>query len=455
MKKYYGSSNGLLKPLMLAITFICILHISRESYNIKNSVQTNIVFTRRRISRQSFPISIKRKSKELNDEEEEVVAPVLEMKEVIEEEIEKGPRLNSTLPRTGVGNYNIEEPGHKYLLYSPSGGFNNQLACMLSASYLAKKYNRTLIVPPNGKHSSMAWGYYALKESDVTPMDHALDFQFMSEKLGVRLLALNTTIKNYHKRYLLAKRRESTKRLDVIHAPKRAGFYNSPPSVLKKYVEMGQKSKKPFLWFEGRFYTKYWAIKYKLYKYIRYSPYLRTLSTNIVNEMFNGTFNSFHIRMGDYTKYMKAESVNSANFVSASKRYGFKRNIPIYIATDGNKNHKYFHALKLHFKNVYFQTDLINNPKVQIWIRNFNRRVPKAAKNDLFGLVEQMICVQSSNYVGTAVSTFSQTIAKTRRSVRNALPEIDPNKVKISALIHWDGKLSYLKRAPDAEKVTN
>ncbi|GBG31193.1 Hypothetical Protein FCC1311_074142 [Hondaea fermentalgiana] len=65
-------------------------------------------------------------------------------------------RKMAILPRTLSSPYNdVKLDGSKqYFLYSPSGGFNNQILCFLAAISVARENNYTLIVPPGGKHSN-------------------------------------------------------------------------------------------------------------------------------------------------------------------------------------------------------------------------------------------------------------------------------------------------------------
>jgi len=56
--------------------------------------------------------------------------------------------------RTSRLPYNFILPGERYLIYSPSGGFNNQREELESAVQIALMTNRTLLAPMAGKHTS-------------------------------------------------------------------------------------------------------------------------------------------------------------------------------------------------------------------------------------------------------------------------------------------------------------
>ena len=45
-------------------------------------------------------------------------------------------------------------------------------------------------------------------------------------------------------------------------------------------------------------------------------------------------------------------------------------------------------------------------------------------RNDLFGLIEQLICSRADKFVGTRISTFSKTIKVMRHKLSAAIPDL-------------------------------
>ena len=83
------------------------------------------------------------------------------------------------LPRTSPVPYGELRTDERYLVYSPSGGWSNQMWELATALILARQANRTLVVPMAAKHTN-GWGRYALLgEDSLVPMDRVLDLEHM------------------------------------------------------------------------------------------------------------------------------------------------------------------------------------------------------------------------------------------------------------------------------------
>lgn len=355
-------------------------------------------------------------------------------------------RTISSLPRTSNRQYNQLEDGERYFIYSPSGGFTNQLYCFLSAVYVAKMTNRTLLVPPKGRHSNMFWGYYKLTQPNVIPMDHALDFPFMEKAMGVRLLPLNITLASWQKTVLRGTDKDDDL-VDFVRIEITGGMRKASHKYQENFVKKVAKSNKKVVWGYGKFYSKYLGvIKGKLANHVRFAPYLIQFSKVISREFFNNTFNAFHIRLGDYSSKATSVSSNARAFVSASKKIGFKRETPVYLATDSNS--------KLYFKPLYKQfhgkvikgQDLKTNPVVNMWLKDFYTRLPPTTiRQSLFGLVDQLICARAQKYVGTLISTFSRVIVYHRDNIETVLPDMinDTNhkfdRTERASILAWWG----------------
>jgi hypothetical protein len=90
------------------------------------------------------------------------------------------------LPRTYPGEYGKLNAKELYFMYSPSGGFSNQRVELENALMIGRMLNRTVLVPPIGKHTQMWWKYEALLPVHLYPADCVLDF--------ARLLAIQKVV---------------------------------------------------------------------------------------------------------------------------------------------------------------------------------------------------------------------------------------------------------------------
>ena len=167
---------------------------------------------------------------------------------------------------------------------------------------------------------------------------------------------------------------------------------------------VGKQKSMKILWFRGRFYNHYF-VKDKFV--VRYSPYLRDLSHQIIDEMFDSKFSAFHIRLGDYADKAKSRMNDGSAFVLISQKWNIPDQQPLYVATDAKKEDTFFEPLSHHFSDIYYQSDLLRNRKVRALLTNLTLSLPASSiRNDVFGLVEQLMCSQSTHFVGSLWSTF-------------------------------------------------
>jgi len=84
-----------------------------------------------------------------------------------------------SLPRTSRVPYNALAENDRYLCYSPSGGWTNQMIELASALLFARSSNRSLVVPMAAEHTS-GWQHYdALRLDALFPADRILDFEHL------------------------------------------------------------------------------------------------------------------------------------------------------------------------------------------------------------------------------------------------------------------------------------
>jgi hypothetical protein len=351
--------------------------------------------------------------------------------------------LRSLLPRTSPRPYNRVEPGRRYLAVNPSGGFNNQLHCLLSAAWLAKRTNRTLLVMPAARHSSMSWVFMKLEPHDMIPMDHVLDLPFLERALGVEMQPLSWTLRHFYDRVVKrglagAEGAPSTQMIDIHKDISPMGLRYCSWEAWQKLYRQLDASQADLLYLHGRFYNKQMAYGFGLFSAVRYSPYLRELARRVVAETFprQQPFNAMHVRLGDYKRLRQ---LNSGTFVAAAARLGLDRDAPLYVASDAPSSDKFFLPLLRAYKHHVFMADLTRDkPRVTTWFKALLLSVPKRMRNDLVGIAEQLIAAQAQRFLGSEISTFSKTIALQRKLLNASCPEYAP--VGPSALVNFYGK---------------
>lgn len=324
-------------------------------------------------------------------------------------------------PRTHEGPYNEMVPGEKYFLYSPSGGFNNQREELTNAMEIARVLNRTLYVPMAARHTSFYSVYERLSgPADLFPMDRILDFPHM-EAYGVRTVPLNTTVLRMAARFA---KEMGPNSVEILYHP-------SLPNPVESWhlddVVQLRRFKKPLLFIRGKGFYHHWfssGVLTRIRKHTRYSEYLRRLSMRIVDEAIGKPFYAMHVRLGDYkVKYGDHVSSFIAGLVSTGRNHNWKtRKFPLYLATDdARKSRADFGPIYSAFSKYYVAETL---PKDLV--KEYRSLFPPRSmmKDDMFGLLEQLICVQASDFVGSPGSTFSAWIMTMRALRKFTFPEV-------------------------------
>ncbi|KAH9254014.1 hypothetical protein BASA81_007889 [Batrachochytrium salamandrivorans] len=317
-------------------------------------------------------------------------------------------------PRTFLGEYNQLEPNTtKYFVYSPSGGMGNQLYELILGCLMARRMNRTLVVPMLGSHSSMWYGYEHLPTSGLYPMDRILDFPHMQQYCQV--VPLNISVVKFTSRFAPAKDMFTTYHRERLRWR------------LDMLLNLVQPHRgKTLVYFHGvGMYSHGWITPRlfgEVMQFVRFSPYLRLRAMEIVRQTFGsaGGFNAVHIRLGDYSRRWPADTGAKGRYIAAHVG-GFKlRNtkLPLYLATDEPDNPS-FGLLRSKYKvtNVYqLPRRLLND---------YGKMFPKEFRLDMEGVLDQLVCSQAQEFVPTTWSTFSESITKIRKHKRNLFPELD------------------------------
>ena len=175
--------------------------------------------------------------------------------------------------------YNQINLDEKYLIYSPSGGFNNQREELESAVEVAFLLNRTLFVPMAGKHTSfwMRYGMLRPERNEVVPMDHVLDLDYLgSYETGVRLVPLNNTIYRLVSNFV------------KVFGPKSVSMI-SPKDMKSAEVLKLRSNRQPLIYLHGKgMYHLFFAIStmVKVRRRTRYAPHMRQMALRVAMHTF-------------------------------------------------------------------------------------------------------------------------------------------------------------------------
>jgi len=325
-----------------------------------------------------------------------------------EEEVDH-PEL--VAPRSHDGPYDEYIPGEEYLIYSPSGGFSNQRMELEYAVEIAKLLNRTVYVPMCGRHSNGWMAYNLLKEgTDLFPMDRVLDFPFITEyDHRSRLVPLNTSVYKFVSRFEKQYGSQSVLKINGL-----SNYYG------RDQIIRWRKYRHPLMFFRGPGFFHQWFSSSQMLgvrKRIRFTKYLRDLAVKVANAALGDQFYAMHIRMGDYAYRRTGDG---GRYLSRAYNLKWKiGTLKTYIATEPQRDEKFFEPLNKGLKAVYSQ----DIPKDLV--QDFKNAFPRGKfRSDMIGLLEQLICVQAKSFIGTYFSTFSAYIMFMRENKAQLFPEL-------------------------------
>lgn len=363
--------------------------------------------------------------KESDAEEQELDETYPSFQEVEEDKpsssIFKASASYEPAPRTHLGPYNeIRRDGTKYFIYSPSGGFNNQREELAYAIEIGKLLNRTLYVPMAGRHTNFFQSYERLAGTkDLFPMDRILDFPYL-ETYGVPLVPLNITLMRFVAKFIKQVGENSVEILFHPERPSQIERWHKPEVLsLRKY-------NKKLLFLRGRgFYHRWFASSTmtKLKMRFRYSKYLRDLAVKITENSIGKNFYAMHIRMGDYKVSYDSPHLFVQSLVrTARSRKWRTQKFPLYVATDDEKKSgEDFGPVYSAFSKVLFANHISKD-----LVREYRKLFPQESglRADMMGILEQLICAQAIDFVGTSTSTFSAWIQFMRALRKYTFPEL-------------------------------
>ena len=182
-------------------------------------------------------------------------------------------------------------------------------------------------------------------------------------------------------------------------------------------------NRKRILFFHGaEMYHVWWggAKMGPVRRRLRYAKMIRRAALDLVTKAFGGAarFNAVHVRLGDYS----GRTPSSAVYERRCRGARFSPDVPLYVATEPKPPRGFFDALCKPagtFRCV-FSRDLDRDV-----ISAFKSAFPPGQiRNDMLGVVEQLVCVAARGFVGTSFSTFSFWISSMRKNSVATFPEV-------------------------------
>jgi hypothetical protein len=338
-------------------------------------------------------------------------------------------RNDILLPRTYHGPYSeldMSNPKKRYFLYSASGGFNNQRMELEYALMIGKFLNRTVYIPQVGKHTQMWWKYEALEPRHLFPMDRVIDFKPLLKITPCVPLDIPV-----HEFATVVEKKIGSEQVTTI-------FHQSNAGWTERNLEPFLSNKKKLLYFRGgNIYHQWWPWTRMLQvrRAVRFSPMLRNTALGLIMDKFSldkpqsinlprleGSqivkYNAVHVRLGDYAD----RTPSSSSYERRCVNQGFTPDVPLVVATEPNPPKGFFNSLckpSGTFKCIFSKD--FNRTLVKQYMDVFP---PGQIRNDMLGLVEQLVCVGADRFVGTDFSTFSYSISFMRKNKGAAFPEI-------------------------------
>eukprot|EP00924_Labyrinthula_sp_SR-Ha-C_P006217 augustus_masked-scaffold_63-processed-gene-0.28-mRNA-1 protein AED:1.00 eAED:1.00 QI:0/-1/0/0/-1/1/1/0/409 len=345
--------------------------------------------------------------------------------------------------------YNVEEwvteknlenliagtPRERFFFYSPSGGFSNQEKEMIYAIQIASDLGRSLLLPLLGRHTTWWTKYQRLtlglsKEPNLISVDKVLNLSKLrnfNKKINIYVLNISISKLESELRWWKTKLTPQVvecSKLIRVYKPKERMSWKGTKQVLHTFGKFSHGSDDAkFLFLKGSsMYHKWYnhSITRNIEKYFTYKDNLKQLAEEAVRvltgEDEKQEINAIHVRLGDYLRNYD-RFIRPEVFINRILALNFSRSTPLYIATEPNRPSWYFKKFLSTFKSVHFS----DSPKLRKIFEKIHKYSASEGElaNDIFGVVEQLICSLAGKFLGTSYSNFSKNIEK----IRNHLEE--------------------------------
>lgn len=141
---------------------------------------------------------------------------------------------------------------------------------------------------------------------------------------------------------------------------------------------------------------------------IRYLDSVEKLAAKIVAEL--GPYNSVHIRLGDFLNVYESDEyrINIERYRKYVRRHFADLDLPILIATDGLDSKEIFSEIFEGYKLIYIDELIFSD-----YFDDF--RGLEFTDFNILTILNQLICTESANFIGTYRSTFTGIIHRLRQ----------------------------------------
>jgi hypothetical protein len=136
----------------------------------------------------------------------------------------------------------------------------------------------------------------------------------------------------------------------------------------------------------------------------------------IAQEELGPHFYCIHGRLGDLA-YKWGGKTSLSVFVRTPEFSSWNKDYPVYLASD-DPNNVFFAELKS-------EVEVVTGDKLQgEGVNQFKMlfATPKV-RQDMFGILDKLICAQSLRFIGSSFSTFTVDILRMRSQLRFVFPE--------------------------------
>lgn len=317
----------------------------------------------------------------------------------------KEKTLELSKARDSFLNGNWKQPGKKYVFYQPSGGVSNQRILLENAMLVAKKLNRTLLLPPVGPHTAQWFKYNKVKTEDVVDMLDIFDRRFLERVVPVLNLR-GVSVEEFFVENL-----EHSESDWEVFAPVLGKKY--PYTVARIVSRLGDCDRDVIFFSKGSLWKLFRMPPSEIRSirpHVRLRLEFREVARKVANRIIGPVYNSLHIRFPDVDGTNKRLGWLSPNedFVRRMIVDGyFTKTDLVYVATKQvARNHVFFSIFREKGFRLVFSDEILDAPEV----RQFLSRYPVVMSETILGLIEQLICSRAELFLGTGYSTFSMYI---------------------------------------------
>lgn len=150
----------------------------------------------------------------------------------------------------------------------------------------------------------------------------------------------------------------------------------------------------------------------------RYTKEVRKLALRLMRASLPPVFNALHLRLGDKGD----RGLTGTTLVESMTMRNFSYDVPVYVATEPRdiaKHPELFGPLESKWDVVYAR-DLVPREHVEQFRGLFSKRL----QDDMFGVIEQLICTAANKFKGSTYSRFTQFIGFMRHHKEELFPEL-------------------------------